>query len=224
MFPGKYFPITTFRRLIAHTRLTFIFYNQDVPAPDPKRPNAPLALPAASRFFSKRKTRPDCLPIQSGETETRPRDDDDETFVSPWQAGDDAETLRETDDTTDGAMDVDDSRVSSFPTGNTSHEPVSLVGAVAVFRGANGGWRAHELLIRQAPRLVLLAQAAGAVAAVFLNIPGWTMQLSQMRRSASAASTSSPSPRRRQRSDRSFQNKRRQRGSGCLGPVPSFRK
>jgi len=25
---GKYFPITTFRRLTAHTRLTFLFYNQ----------------------------------------------------------------------------------------------------------------------------------------------------------------------------------------------------
>jgi hypothetical protein len=25
---GKYFPFTTFRRLIAHTRLTFIFFNQ----------------------------------------------------------------------------------------------------------------------------------------------------------------------------------------------------
>ena len=45
---------------------------------------------------------------------------------------------------------------------------VSLVGAVAVFRGERGGWRAHEHVVRQAPRLAHLAQAAGAVAVVFL--------------------------------------------------------
>lgn len=47
-------------------------------------------------------------------------------------------------------------------------EDVSLVGAVAVFRGERGGWRAHEHVVRQAPRLAHLAQAAGAVAVVFL--------------------------------------------------------
>jgi hypothetical protein len=47
-------------------------------------------------------------------------------------------------------------------------EDVSLAGAVAVFRGERGGWRAHEHVVRQAPRLAHLAQAAGAVAVVFL--------------------------------------------------------
>ena len=47
-------------------------------------------------------------------------------------------------------------------------EDVSLDGAVAVFRGERGGWRAHEHVVRQAPRLAHLAQAAGAVAVVFL--------------------------------------------------------
>jgi hypothetical protein len=50
----------------------------------------------------------------------------------------------------------------------TETEDVSLVGAVAVFRGERGGWRAHEHVVRQAPRLAHLAQAAGAVAVVFL--------------------------------------------------------
>ena len=44
----------------------------------------------------------------------------------------------------------------------------SIKGGVAVFRAKDGDWDAHVAMVRQAPRLCLLAQAKGANAAVFL--------------------------------------------------------
>ena len=46
--------------------------------------------------------------------------------------------------------------------------PPAIKGGVAVFRAKDGDWDAHVAMVRQAPRLVLLAQSKGAVAAVFL--------------------------------------------------------
>ena len=46
--------------------------------------------------------------------------------------------------------------------------PASIKGGVAVFRAKDGDWDAHVAMVRQAPRLCLLAQAKGANAAVFL--------------------------------------------------------
>ena len=46
--------------------------------------------------------------------------------------------------------------------------PASIKGGVAVFRAKDGDWDAHAAMVRQAPRLCLLAQAKGANAAVFL--------------------------------------------------------
>ena len=45
---------------------------------------------------------------------------------------------------------------------------VSIEGGVAVFRAKDGEWSAHVAMIKQASRLVYLAQSAGAVAAIFL--------------------------------------------------------
>ena len=40
--------------------------------------------------------------------------------------------------------------------------PASIKGGVAVFRAKDGDWDAHVAMVRQAPRLCLLAQAKGA--------------------------------------------------------------
>jgi hypothetical protein len=62
---------------------------------------------------------------------------------------------------------------SVFPAGAIEAPPppsplVSIRGGVAVFRAKGGDWTAHVAMIKQAPRLAFLAQAAGAAAVVFL--------------------------------------------------------
>ena len=213
----------------------------DVPAPDPKRPDAPASLPAASRRFSRgapttpangasegtsaaprepvsasSSPRPETGEADAGAAAAAradtPRLEDDED-VEPWGGSDSGsdsgsdEVIRLGDSEPDDALahaggtasraregsDAQGGRnpqTSAVPaeaaadaapddpleTGEleteteteTETEDVSLVGAVAVFRGERGGWRAHEHVVRQAPRLAHLAQAAGAVAVVFL--------------------------------------------------------
>ena len=197
----------------------------DVPAPDPKRPDAPAALPAATRRFSRGAAASGVFepasslssPRRAGEAgagaaslaaragAARPEDDE---RVEPWggsdagsDAGSDEVMLLDEAELGDAsaragggacarvsghasarggrasAVPADaaaPARADRFPEANgggetgSEDEDVSLAGSVAVFRGERGGWRAHEHVVRQAPRLAHLAQAAGAVAVVFL--------------------------------------------------------
>ena len=51
---GKYFPPTTFRRLIAHTRLTFILFNQGIDLPNPTKKTNPRRLTGLRRSRTRR--------------------------------------------------------------------------------------------------------------------------------------------------------------------------
>ena len=137
----------------------------DVPSPDPKRSGVPLALPHASRFFSKRSGQESSASTEHETHDTShdtSRDEDDAAMDRSWgsdASGDEAVTLDEID------IDEKDAHGVIHDRGTSN---VSLAGAVAVFRACGGAWSAHSHMIRQAPRLTYMAQAAGAVAVVFL--------------------------------------------------------